>query len=238
MGGNGFRPTAQNIEVSLQAGELVKESVIVGAHFDTGPHQSGADSATGIASLLALSRLLVDKRFRRSVRFVAYSLGEAPHIGAESLGSLRHARKVAADGDTVRAMIGLDSLGRFSDQAGTQKPLAGIDLALPTVGSFLLVLGTKNSQSVSMALADACTNVVGVEIVVRNHSKKAEPELASDDRPYRRLGIPTVLVSDTKAYRTRPVDDAPRHLDFPRMTRFVSCLGRAVAELANAGDPA
>src|SRR5690606_17824902 len=48
---------AQNLEVSVSGGELGRESIIVGAHYDTLPGSRGAAGATGVAALLALSKL-------------------------------------------------------------------------------------------------------------------------------------------------------------------------------------
>lgn len=220
---------AQNLEVSLSGSDLGRESIIVGAHYDSPPAGAGIDSATGVAALLTLARAFSDKTPRRRVRFVAYALGEPPHFRSESMGSLRHARQVAARGDAVSAMINLDSLGYFSDAAGSQRAMAGIDVPLPKVGNFLLLLGSESAETVSSTLSVACGAAEPqLELVARSYASAGDPPLSADDWPYRQSGLPALVISDTKQLRSGSA------VDWARLTRFVSCLIPGVERLANA----
>jgi hypothetical protein len=220
---------AQNLEVSVPGSDLGRESIIVGAHYDSPKAGTGVDTATGVAALLALSRALHATGPRRRVRFVAYALGEAPHFKRESMGSLRHAREVAAKGDAVTLMINLDSLGHFSDAPGSQQGMTGIDVPLPTVGNFLLMLGSEAAEVSSRALSASCAEAPGSELIARSYrGGDADPPLAADDWPYRQSGLPALLISDTKTLR------AGGAVDWVRLTRFVSCLIAGLGRIADA----
>ena len=195
----------------------------------------GVDPATGVAALLAVSRALHATAPRRRLRFVAYALGEAPHFKSESMGSLRHAREVAARGDAVTLMINLDSLGYFSDAPTSQRGMTGIDVPLPEVGNFLLLLGSEAAEASSRALSASCAAEPAIELVLRSYAEgDADPPLAGDDWPYRQSGVPALLISDTKTLRAARDSASAREVDWVRLTRFVSCLITGLEGLANA----
>jgi len=229
---------AQNLEVSVNGSDLGRESIIIGAHYDSPPAGTGIDAATGVAALLAVARALRESTPRRRLRFVAYALGEPPHFRSESMGSLRHARQIAARGDAVTAMINLDSLGYFSDRPGSQRGISGIDVPLPDVGNFMLLLGSAAAESVGRALSSSCDRQPQLELVLRTYAGDGDPPLAADDWPYRQSGLPALVVSDTKALRSAGVGGAPPRHDGPRFTRFVSCFTAGIQRLATpASDP-
>ncbi|HEY6723216.1 MAG TPA: M28 family peptidase [Polyangiaceae bacterium] len=223
---------AQNLEVSVSGSDLGRESIIIGAHYDSPPAGTGVDAATGVAALLAVARALRDSSPRRRLRFVAYALGEPPHFRSESMGSLRHARQLAARGDAVTAMISLDSLGYFSDKPGSQRSISGIDVPLPQVGNFLLLLGSQSAASASRILSAGCDREPQLELVLRTYAGGGDPPLAADDWPYRESGLPALVVSDTKSLRSAGSGRSPASVDWPRFTRFVSCLTRGIERLA------
>ncbi len=224
---------AQNLEVSVAGGKLGRESLIVGAHYDT-PAGARFDNASGVAALLVLSEMFREVQPARRVRFVAYALGEPPHFGQDSMGSLRHARKIAAEGEAVIGMVSLDSIGHFSEQPSSQRTPPGLDMPLPTVGNFLLMLGTKSAGDLSRTLSTGCSRQSGVELISRTRQTVDEPALESDDWPYQRLGVPAVVVTDTRQFRASPRD--PKQLDYDRMARFVSCFEKGLELLATPPD--
>jgi len=231
---------AQNLEVSVSGSDLGRESIVIGAHYDSPPAGTGVDAATGVAALLAVARALRDSTPRRRLRFVAYALGEPPHFRSESMGSLHHARQLAARGDSITAMINLDSLGYFSDKPGSQRGIAGIDVPLPEVGNFLLLLGSESAEGVSRTLSAECDRQPQLELVLRTYAGDGDPPLAADDWPYRQSGLPALVVSDTKSLRTAGSGRrSAAGVDWPRFTRFVSCLTSGIERLAKPPqDPA
>ena len=100
-----------NLELLLPGVDLALPNVVVGAHYDTAHRAPGAnDNGTGVACMLALARLLADVPRACSVRLVAFVNEEPPHTRKPTMGSVRYARQLAAQGVAVRAMLSLESL--------------------------------------------------------------------------------------------------------------------------------
>jgi hypothetical protein len=102
------------------------ERIIVGAHYDVQGDQPGADdNASGVAGLLELSRLVqaLKTELKCRIDFVAYTLEEGQlfkHPFARHYGSYIHAKSLAQAGISVRAMIGLEMIGYFSDRPNSK----------------------------------------------------------------------------------------------------------------------
>lgn len=107
----------RNLIAELPGRERRKEIIVVGAHYDSLPGSPGAnDNASGVAALVALARTFAGDPQERTIRFVAFANG----AGAldDTTGSLVYANRCRGRGETVVAMLSLDSIGRVPD-AGT-----------------------------------------------------------------------------------------------------------------------
>jgi hypothetical protein len=104
----------RNLIAELPGSERRKEIIVVGAHYDSLPGSSGAnDNASGVAALVALARAFAGDPQGRTIRFVAFANG-ADALN-DATGSLVYANRCRARGETVVAMLSLDSLGRIPD---------------------------------------------------------------------------------------------------------------------------
>jgi hypothetical protein len=104
----------RNLIAELPGHERRKEIIVVGAHYDTQPGSRGAnDNASGVAALVALARAFAGDPQERTIRFAAFANG----AGAldDTAGSLAYATRCRARGETVVAMLSLDSLGLLPD---------------------------------------------------------------------------------------------------------------------------
>ena len=116
-------------EQSYQAGKLPVRNVIaerrgieepdrvivVGAHYDTVVGSPGADdNASGVAVLLELARLHAATRFRKTVRFVGFTLEEPPFFRSRHMGSRVYVQALKERGERVEAMLCLESVGYYS----------------------------------------------------------------------------------------------------------------------------
>ncbi len=96
-------------------GPVTGAVLVIGAHYDShgdavegakhtrghtpDTHTPGADdNASGVAGLIELGRLLCEHPPRQPVELVAYTLEEPPHFRTPDMGSVRHARSLAAAG--------------------------------------------------------------------------------------------------------------------------------------------
>ena len=133
--------TYRNVVASFgpESGEIV----VVGAHYDTaGPRPGADDNASGVAGLIELSGMLGRTELKSRVELVAYTLEEPPVFRSGQMGSAVHARSLAERGTRVRAMIGLEMIGYFSDAPDSQRfPIGALGLFYPSTGNFISVVG-------------------------------------------------------------------------------------------------
>src|SRR3989442_7905327 len=84
------------------------------------------DNASGVAGLIELARLLSRARLQTRVELVAFTLEEPKTRDGDGLfrseygGSARHVRSLQEHGVRPRIFIGLEMIGYFSDEAGSQ----------------------------------------------------------------------------------------------------------------------
>jgi hypothetical protein len=227
---------AQNLEVARAGSDLGKETIVVGAHYDSQPGSAGANSnASGVAALLALAEAFAQKNPRRKLSFVAYGSSQPPHFGTPQMGSLVHVKALAAAGESIELMLSLDSLGHYAKSQGSQQALPGVRPALPPVGDFLLLLGTEASQPMAQLLSAEFTAARALKVHVARLDEPTAVGLGSDDWAFRRAGMPALLITDTGQLRAQPAADLPEAIDFERLTRTVGAHEAGLAVLADAG---
>jgi hypothetical protein len=102
---------ARNLVAELPGRKRRREFIVVGARYDSSPGSEGANAnASGVAALLSLARAFAGDPQERALRFVAFA-------GGEGAGSLAYARRCQARGETIVAMLCLDSLA-FAEGEG------------------------------------------------------------------------------------------------------------------------
>lgn len=117
-----------NLIAEITGTTASREVVVVGAHYDTFRGTPGADdNASGCAAVLALARQFAGARPERTLRFVLFANEEPPFFSTDQMGSLVYARDAKHRGDTVVAMLSLETLGYYASDEGTQQypPLIG-----------------------------------------------------------------------------------------------------------------
>lgn len=136
-----------NLEVEIQ-GTIEPESIIViGAHYDTVHGVAGAnDNNSGVAAVLALARTYSDRRTDRTLRFVAFVNEEPPYFQTRKMGSWVYARECRQQGDSVVAMLSLETIGYYSDRPGSQQYPAPFGMLYPSKGNFIAIVGNTGSR--------------------------------------------------------------------------------------------
>jgi len=228
-------PTA-NLEIALRGRVQPHEIVLVGAHYDSVLGSPGADdNASGVAALLEMSRLLVDAEPARTVRLVAFVNEEPPFFATPRMGSEVYARVARARGDDIRLMVSLETIGYYSEAAGSQRYPPPLGLFYPDRGNFLAMVSNLKSRR-------ALHRMVGA---FRAHSDfpvewLTAPSLLpgvgwSDQRSFWRRGYPALMVTDTAFYRYphyHSPQDTAEQLDYEALARVTHGLARAVSMLA------
>ena len=228
-------PTA-NLEIALRGRLKPEEIVLVGAHYDSVLGSPGADdNASGVATLLEISRLLADTEPGRTIRLVAFVNEEPPFFATARMGSEVYARVARTRGDDIRLMVSLETIGYYSEAPGSQRYPPPFGLLYPDRGNFLAMVSNLKSRAALRRMVEA----------FRAHSDfplewLASPALLpgvswSDQRSFWRRGYPALMVTDTAFYRYpyyhSPQDTADK-LDYEALARVAHGLARAVGMLA------
>ncbi|HSS65320.1 MAG TPA: M20/M25/M40 family metallo-hydrolase [Gammaproteobacteria bacterium] len=225
----------RNVEALLPGADQ-SQAVIVGAHYDTVPGSPGAnDNATGVAAVLELARLLREFRPGREIRFVAFVNEEQPFFATEAMGSWRYAKRCASRGETISAMLSLETIGYYSDEPGSQHYPFPFGLFYPTRGNFIGFVGNLRSGLLVRKV---------VESFRRNAEFPSEAVAApgwmtgigwSDHWAFWKAGYPGVMVTDTALFRYtqyHTAADTQEVVDVERMARVVHGLAKVMRDLA------
>ena len=232
--------TVRNLEVEITGDSLAEEIIVIGAHYDTVMDSPGAnDNASGIAALLEIARLLKEKPLARSVRFVAFANEEAPFFYTGEMGSHLYAKRAHERGEQIIAMISLETLGYYSDAAGSQHyPNPVYAWLYPNTGNFVGFVGNLASRK----LVRRCIHSF------RRHTAFPAEGIAapgrmegihwSDHWSFWQEDYPALMVTDTAPFRYphyHKRTDTPDKIDYERLARVVAGLARVTEDLAQAG---
>ncbi len=229
----------KNVWVQLPGWEAEKEIFVVGAHYDSVLGSPGAnDNASGTAAVMEMARLMREGRPRRSIRFVAFVNEEPPFYLTEQMGSRVHAASVRRRGERVIGMFSIETIGFYSDEAGSQHYPAPFSLFYPGTANFIGFVGNLSSR-------DLVHRAVGS---FRRHTRFPSEGVSapgwltgigwSDHWSFWKEGYSAIMVTDTALFRYAPyhtAGDTPERLDYGRAARVVSGLARVVAELVDQG---
>jgi acetylornithine deacetylase/succinyl-diaminopimelate desuccinylase-like protein len=222
--------------------------VVVGAHLDTVRNSPGADdNASGVAALLEVARLIGPTA--GPVVLAVLDLEELGLVGAAHL-----ARRLTAQGP-VAAMIGLESVGCYSDQP--QRLPAGADRAFPAAaravadgggrGDFTLVVHRRSSGTAARTWEAAAAQAGHRSVLLRDPrrdglagslSTVVRPQTVhlgrSDHAAFWRRGVPSLMLTDTAsfrnpAYHTR--HDLPETLNYAALSQVAVATAATVLSL-------
>lgn len=227
----------RNIEATLRGAGHPGEIVLIGAHYDSVIESPGADdNASGTSSLLEIAQLVANEHPDRTVRFVAFANEEPPLFWTEDMGSLRYARMAKARGDSIVAMLSLESLGYYSVAEGSQRYPLFLHWFYPNRGDFIAFVGNLGSRSL----------VRRVVRDFRSHTQfpsqgtaapKQIPGIGwSDHWSFWQVGYAGIMITGTAPNRNanyHTPEDLPATLDYDRMARVVHGVTRVVRTLAN-----
>ena len=238
-----------NVGVEIE-GSDPREVVVVGAHYDTfcaagEPYTPGADdNASGVAVLLELARRFdesqrsADAAMVRSLRFVAFPNEEPPFFRSAGMGSLVYVQQSQRKNENIHAMLSLEMLGYFSDEADSQRYPYGIDHvfgALPERGDFLAIVGNLGARSLVDESIEAFRR--GSALPVDGLAAPFVPQLGwSDNWAFWEGGYPAAMVTDTALERNpnyHLAGDTVDTLDYDRMAMAVDGLVEVIRQLTS-----
>lgn len=189
--------STENIIAEKKGTERPDEIVFVGAHYDA-LCAAADDNSTGVAAVVEIARVLKDRNFPRTVRFIGFDLEEMQLVG-----STRYVTTKAANDNIVAAIV-FDSIGFRNDAPHSQNSLPGFPA--PSQGNFIAVIGNAPSAHLS---DDAwlvqerfhTVKVVGIDSAGTSESLAAGNLMRSDHAPFWIRGKPALFITDTANFR-------------------------------------
>jgi hypothetical protein len=225
-----------NLEVEAARSDGSADVVVIGAHYDSVFGCPGAnDNATGAAALLEIGRLLRGRAYPRTLRLVAFVNEEPPFFLSDRMGSFRYAQRCAERGESISAMLSLETIGYYSTAPRSQRYPFPLGLFYPSTADFIGFVGNLGSRSLVRQVVSS----------FRSHTAFPSQGTAapawipgvgwSDHWSFWRFGYPAVMVTETALYRYahyHTSEDTPDKIDYERTARVVAGLARVVDELA------
>lgn len=226
-----------NLEATLAGSVRAGEILVIGAHYDTVPGCPGAnDNGTGVASMLELANRFSRRPQARTVRFVAFVNEEPPFFRTARMGSLVYANSAQADGEQVRGMLSLETMGYYSDVKGSQSYPAPIAWLYPNVGDFIGLVSNVRSAPLLWKARRAFKR--GTSFPLQSAALPAGiPGVGwSDHWAFWQAGYPALMVTDTAPFRYpwyHTAGDTPDKIDYRRFAQVVDGIEAVIASLAS-----
>jgi Peptidase family M28 len=236
---NGVR--CANLEVERPGREPTGGVLLLGAHYDSVRGCPAAnDNGSGVAALVELARRFAEVEPARTVRFVAFANEEPPFFMTRQQGSMVYARAARQRGDDIRLMASLETMGYFSDAAGSQRYPPLFRHFYPDRGNFLGLVSDFRSRPAMLRLA-AAFRAASRFPLEHTATFRWIPGVAwSDHRSFWRAGYPAVMITDTAFYRYRyyhTAADTPDKLTYDAFALATEGLYGAFAALAAEPEP-
>jgi hypothetical protein len=152
------------------------------------------------------------------------------------MGSLQHAARCRREGIDLRAMLSLETMGYYTNEAGSQKYPDPLSSFYPDRGNFIGFVGDLDSRTL-------VREVIGL---FRENARfpsegAALPQTLpgvgwSDHWSFWQYDYPAIMVTDTAPFRDphyHQPSDTIDHIDFDKLARVVDGLQRVIIELAS-----
>jgi Zn-dependent M28 family amino/carboxypeptidase len=212
--------------------------ILVGAHYDSAEGSPGADdNASGVATMLEISRALAGHDLAYTVRCVAFANEEPPYFGTEDMGSYVYVKLISERGDSIKHMLSIESVGYYRDEPGSQNYPALLSESYPSEGNFLGVVGDPDHGTAVAQVAERLRETEAIPIESAVLPIGLPGVTWSDHASFWEFGFPGVMVTDTAPFRNpnyhRPTD-TPASLDYPRFAQATAALIETVRQLAKA----
>lgn len=236
--------TATNLIAEVRGVTSPDQIVVIGAHYDSvhnrNVHSPGAnDNASGVAAVLALSRMLSGSAPACTLRLVFFADEEPPYFWTDQMGSLIYARAAKARNDDIVAMLSIETIGSFSDAPGSQHYPPLIGMSYPDTANFVAFVGMADAEP----LVSRCVTTfrsAGVIAAEGAALPTLVPRVGSSDHwSFWKQGYPALMVTDTAPYRYphyhKPTD-TPDKLNYAAMAKVVQGLAAVVRDLSSGSN--
>jgi Zn-dependent M28 family amino/carboxypeptidase len=225
-----------NIEATLPGWSHSAGIIVLGAHYDTVVGCPGAnDNATGVAAILDLARRLASRPCRRTLRFVAFVNEEPPFFRTSGMGSVVYANAARARRDRIVGMLSLETMGYYSEEAGSQQYPAPIGPFYPSVGNFIAFVSNVRSARLLFKARRAFKQRTPFPVRAAAVPGSIPGIGWSDHWSFWHAGYPAMMVTDTAPFRYpwyHTPDDTPSRISSSRLAHVVDGLEHVAMVLA------
>ncbi len=208
-------------------GDIHKEKIVIGAHYDVAGNQEGADdNASGLVGVLELSRIISRDSINYQIELVAYTLEEPPFFRTKQMGSYIHATSLFNNKEKIKGMICLEMIGYFNDDKNSQHyPVGLLSLFYGNKGDFITVVQKFGNGKFGRKVS----RLMKRQKIIKTKAFKAPEYLPgidfSDHRNYWKYGYSAVMITNTAFYRNKNYhknSDTMDSLDFDRMSLVIN----------------
>ena len=151
------------------------------------------------------------------------------------MGSWRAAEATSSQKTPVLGMISVETIGYYSEKAGSQKYPFPLSFFYPDTGDFIAFVGNPTSRTFLRSVVRDFRDV-GQFPSVGGTAPFFIPGIGwSDHWAYAEHGIPALMVTDTAPFRYpyyHTESDQPDRLDYGRIARVVVGLDQVVRRLS------
>ena len=196
--------TYRNVVCTLNPDK--SDTVIVGAHYDSYRDLPGADdNASGTAGVIELARLLKaqEASLPQQLELVAYTLEEPPFFRSEHMGSAVHAQSLSMRPVNVKAVVILEMIGYYSDEAVQDYPLSIMRAAYPKQGNFIAAVGNWQSKKLTRQYCQHMQALQQLPCERLTAPSRLTGVDFSDHLNYWARKIPAIMLTDTSFYRNK-----------------------------------
>ena len=221
----------RNVICRLNAGR--SDKVIIGAHYDVEGDSAGVNhNASGVAGVLETAHVLSQAKnnLKHNVEFVFYTLGTPPYANSEHMGSIRHAKTLAADEQPSKAVYILDQIGIY-DKDSVQEYPPVLKWVYPAHANFIAVVSNISSRDLASRY---CQNMDKLnQLQCERFSLPFHVFEDSDHLSYAKYDLPAVLITDTGRFRnpnSYHADVELKRLDYTKMAAVVNGLVHSLSQ--------
>jgi len=193
-----------NVIAEIRGFDQPDNIIVIGAHYDTVEDTPGADdNGSAVAGLLEIYRLLSEFQFKKTIRFVAFTLEEPPFFSSDLMGSMQYATMCKKNKDNIEMMICLEMIG-YADKKYVQEfPFEDMKRDKPPRGDYLGVFSLPSCRPLVTFWKD----------MYNAHAKRKIFDIVgpasipgidlSDHRSFIKNGYPSFMLSDSGYYRNK-----------------------------------
>ena len=173
-----------------------------------------------------------------TVRFIAFVNEEPPFFMSRQQGSMVYAELARRQGDDIRLMASIETVGYYSSEPSSQNYPPLFNLFYPDRANFISIISNFRSRAAMRRLAAAFRANSDFPLETAATFAFVPAVSWSDHRSFWRQGYRAVMITDTAFYRYRHYhesSDTPDKLAYPELARVTYGLFAAFSELAREG---